>query len=251
MKLVIPSTYPNQDPLLYICPEKGTKVFPIEGVVDSSGRISPYLASGIKSMYLIDFFAQLDRYFAVTFPLCVDPTSGLIDECKKVMEPEYYELYDEAKQKDKELKQLTKSIEDTSTTIEDTLATLEPMLSSLKQRHQQLERKLQESSDIRESLKGEKTTVESDYRSAFTFGSENQRMLLELTACEKTCSELHEVMSMVLARDNMEEVVDIIRENGRELFEARYLKDIVNARFNSSSVPTLQSRFIPSVPKIY
>ena len=23
MKLVIPSTYPNQDPLLYICPEKG------------------------------------------------------------------------------------------------------------------------------------------------------------------------------------------------------------------------------------
>ena len=27
-------------------------------------------------MYLIDFFAQLDRYFAVTFPLCVDPTAG-------------------------------------------------------------------------------------------------------------------------------------------------------------------------------
>ena len=68
--------------------------------------------------------------------------ASLIDECKKVMEPEYYELYDEAKQKDKELKQLTKSIEDTSTTIEDTLATLEPMLSSLKQRHQQLERKV-------------------------------------------------------------------------------------------------------------
>lgn len=107
MKLVIPNTYPNQDPLLYICPEKGTKVFPIEGVVDSSGRISPYLTSEIKSMYLIDFFAQLDRYFAVTFPLCVDPTASLIDECKKVMEPEYCALYDEAKQKDAELKQLT------------------------------------------------------------------------------------------------------------------------------------------------
>ena len=42
----------------------------------------------------------------------------------------------------------------------------------------------------------------------------------------------------------------MIRENGRQLFQARYLKDVVNTRFSSTANMPNAKRIVPHVPKL-
>ena len=294
-------------------------MFPIEGVVDSSGRISPYLASGIKSVSRSAFLISrciwsifLHSWIAISrwrFLYAWIPQQGtivhlvpasLIDECKKVMEPEYYELYDEAKrsdwgdgwwaEKDKELKQLTVRL----------LAPVHPRKASRTRAPPSKTRwRLSSrcwarwSSDI-SSWRGRCVSGAWVRRSCRSLRTSERvwrgrrppwsRIIAarspsarRTSGCTTWCGDDMKAAGTHCVRKNMLGTarshvdgagegqyggsggctcacwneVQIIRENGRELFEARYLKDIVNARFNSSSVPTLQNRFIPSVPKIY
>lgn len=79
------------------------------------------------------------------------------------------------------------------------------------------------------------------------------RRLMELEASEKTHKEMNDILSSMLTRENMEEGIDVIdlmpiqqqliRNNAKELFEAKYLKDVVKAKLNSAAGPTPLPRY--------
>ena len=110
--------------------------------------------------------------------------------------------------------------------------------------------------------------VEDDYRTAFSFSSGNQQLwelaegmicrYMELDSCERTGNDLHDLLYSSLNKSNTEEVLDVIlfemhyvqliRENGKEIFEAHYLKEVVKARMGTTANYQSTKSFLPSVP---
>lgn len=248
--LFVPNSFPYMDPILYIRPPAGSKVVPVPNVVDAEGRIIYILVSNLKNITLSQFFSSLDSCFATCFPICNDPIPQLINQCSELLYPRFAAKFDESKQKAAEAKSLLSSIEKQTEVCDGVLETLRSSVATLQTQNKQLKEKHDTVAKTYGELQREGDARSDDLRNAFVFGSPNQRMLMELTAAEKTHTDMHSFFASTLSMGNVNEMVDIIRENGRQLFHARYLKDVVNTRFSSAANMPSVKRIMPQVPRL-
>lgn len=81
---------------------------------------------------------------------------------------------------------------------------------------------------------------------------------MELDSCERSGKDLHDLLYSSLNKTNTEEVLDVIpymvhydqliRDNGKEIFEAHYLKEVVKARMGTTANYQSTTSFMPNVP---
>ncbi|KNB45143.1 hypothetical protein JH06_1265 [Blastocystis sp. subtype 4] len=258
--LIIPRTFPMTAPEFYIRPEPGSRIFPIPNVVDESGKIISYLVQNLRSGYpLTQFFVDLHASFGNSFPVCADNRPQLIGQLKQIMQPEFIAKYEAVLRKNyryysfegsfKELSVLQGQLRENAATIEDATNTVINCNSELVKKDEALSAELDKKKEMEKQFADGPKPVEDDYRTAFSFSSDNQQLYMELDSCERAGNDLHDLLYSSLNKSNTEEVLDVlIRENGKEIFEAHYLKEVVKARMGTTANYQSTKSFLPSVP---
>ncbi|KAK8826873.1 hypothetical protein AV274_5269 [Blastocystis sp. ATCC 50177/Nand II] len=238
MELDVPSYFPTEQLALFIRPDVGSKVFPIQGLVNPDGRIiyQPIAQIG-RGITMMQFMQWLDQLFNETFPVCNDPIPALINSCKNLLYPDFISLYESVHSKEEELKANCESLKETSALLKDATEQAKGSITQLTEQKETLQRKLKELESVASLQRSGGNTLESNYRLAFSFSPDEKRQLMELEASEKAHKDLNDILSSMLSRENMEEGIDLIRTNAKELFEAKYLKGVVKAKLSSAAAP--------------
>ena len=148
----------------------------------------------------------------------------------------------------KELSVLQGQLRENAATIEDATNTVINCNSELVKKDEALSAELDKKKEMEKQFADGPKPVEDDYRTAFSFSSDNQQLYMELDSCERAGNDLHDLLYSSLNKSNTEEVLDLIRENGKEIFEAHYLKEVVKARMGTTANYQSTKSFLPSVP---
>ncbi|KAK8821168.1 hypothetical protein WA538_005797 [Blastocystis sp. DL] len=210
MDLIIPRTFPERPPELYIIPDSGSRIFPIPNVINDNGKIVFYLINNLCSGYsMTQFLQNLHSAFGQCFPICADNRPQLTQQLTSILEPEFTSKFETLSKQFAEMKSLQKQMADNVQMVNDASKTLGYCTTQLKEQNSVISAELEKARDLEKLTEKGVPRLEENYRNAFSFSSDTERLYWELDSCEQVAKDLHDMLYSSLNKTNTEELLDV------------------------------------------